>query len=180
VDDFYKMGELGLFAGKGRVELIEGEVFETMPPNPPHDGTVAILTHILVALAPTGWCVRIQLSVRLSSSSPLPDACLARGDLRTYLTRHPVPADVGLLVEVADSSLLDDRRDKGRLYAQDGIVEYWIVNIPERQVEVYTQPSGPGTSPGYSLRQVYGAGSSVPLVLGGVAVGAVAVDDLLP
>ena len=180
VDQFYRMGELGFFAGKPRVELIEGEVVETMPPNPPHDGTVYVVDEILKGLTPSGWVARIQLSLRLSASSPLPDACVARGDRRTYLTRHPVPADVGLIVEVADSSLLDDRRDKARLYAQDGVVEYWIVNVLDRRVEVYTQPSGPGPSPTYGTRQDYGVGQSVPLVLAGVTVGAIPVADLFP
>jgi len=179
VDEYFKMGELGFFAGKPRVELIEGEVVETMPPNPPHACTVAILARLLFRHVPAGWSVRIRTSVRLSISSPLPDACLAVGDDATYLTRHPAPADVGLIVEVADSSLLEDRRDKGRLYAEDAIVEYWIVNLPERQIEVHTQPSGPTASPSYGNRHVYGPGTSVPLVLGGVTVGAIAVNEVL-
>jgi hypothetical protein len=81
---------------------------------------------------------------------------------------------------VADSSLLEDRRDKGRLYAQDGIIEFWIVNVPDRQVEVDTQPSGPAAAPAYAQQQVYRAGQSVPLKLDGVAVGAIAVDELFP
>jgi Uma2 family endonuclease len=87
---------------------------------------------------------------------------------------------VGLIVEVADSSLLDDRRDKARLYARDSIVEYWIVNVRDRQVEVYTQPSGPAAAPAYGDVRVYGPGQSVPLVLGGVAVGTDLVDELFP
>jgi Uma2 family endonuclease len=180
VDEYYRMGEIGLLAAGPRVELIEGEVVETMPPNPPHDGTVAILTRLLFALVPAGWSIRIQLSLRLSTSSPLPDACLAAGDDATYLTRHPGPADVGLIVEVADSSLMDDRRDKGRLYARDGIPECWIVNVPERQLEVHTQPSGPVAAPAYGDVRVYGPGESVPLDLGGVNLGSIAVDDLFP
>lgn len=69
---------------------------------------------------------------------PCPDLCLAAGERHAFAKRHPGPADIGLGVEVADSSLDSDRADKGRIYARDGIVEYWIVNIPDRQVEVYT------------------------------------------
>src|SRR4051794_11356290 len=91
VEDFYKMAELGLFAGRGRVELIEGQVFRVMPPNPPHANVVDVLGELLEALVPAGWRARSRLSVRLSTSSPLPDACVARGDRTTYRTRHPNP-----------------------------------------------------------------------------------------
>lgn len=87
------------------------------------------------------------------------------------------PSQIGLIVEVSDSA---DRAIKGPMYARDGLVEYWIVNIPDRAVEVYTQPSGPAPAPGYATSRVYQADSSVPLALGGVALGTIPVDELFP
>lgn len=103
-----------------------------------------------------------------------------RGDGRSYLTRHPGPRDVGLLIEVANTSLLRDRRDKARIYARAGIAVYWIVNLEDRQVEVHTQPSGPTAIPAYGAVAVHSPGDAVPLVLEGATVGAIGVDDLLP
>jgi Uma2 family endonuclease len=180
VEDFSRMGEARLFVGDGWVELIEGVVYEVPAPTPPHAGTTCIMSAILSRLTPEEWRARTRSALVLPASVLRPDICVVQGDWRTFLTRHPVPADVGLLVEVADSSLLDDRRDKARLYAEAGIVEYWIVNVPDRRVEVYTQPSGQAASPAYGTRQDYAVGQSVPLVLAGVTVGVIAVSDLFP
>ena len=117
---------------------------------------------------------------QIADSEPEPDVAVARGDETTYDTRHPGPGDLGLVVEVAYSSLTLDRVHLARIYARAGIVEYWIVNLIDRQVEVYTQPSGPTAAPTYGHRHDYGPGDSVPLVLDGVAVGQVAVSEVLP
>ena len=77
-------------------------------------------------------------------------------------------------------SLAGDRDDKGRIYAAAGILSYWIINLVDRQVEVYTSPSGPAAQPGYSQRAVYRAGDYVPLVLDGTTIAQIAVQDLLP
>jgi Uma2 family endonuclease len=96
------------------------------------------------------------------------------------MTRHPGAKDTGLIVEVADVSLARDRNEKARLYARAGIVVYWIVNLVDRQIEVYTNPTGPDPSPGYRQRLDYLLSQSVPLVLDGQWVAQVAVRDLLP
>jgi Uma2 family endonuclease len=105
--------------------------------------------------------------------------CVALGDDHTFATRHPGPDDIALLAEVADSTLDFDRTMKLRLYAQNNITEYWIVNIPDRQIEVYTQPTGPGANPTYAQTQVYPAGSAVPLTLGSVLLGSIPVNDVI-
>ena len=81
--------------------------------------------------------------------------------------------------EVADSTLLGDRADKGRIYARSGVPAYWIVNLVDRQIEVYEQPSGPTASAGYSTMTIFPAGTTLPLVLG-ASVAPFAVKDLLP
>ncbi len=177
---YQKMIEVGILTPEDKVELLENYVVLKIPRNPPHDGTVQLDTKLLAPLIPPGWGLRVQLTVVVLDSQPEPDFAVVRGGERTYLTRHPGAADVSLVIEVADSSLLRDQRDKTRIYARGGIPVYWIVNLVDRQVEVYTQPSGPTALPSYGSEQIYQSGDHLPLILDGTTVGTVAVADLLP
>jgi Uma2 family endonuclease len=177
---YQRMIETGILTSEDKVELLENYVVLKMPRNPPHDGTLDLVKAALLPQTPSGWLPRIQQTVVLSDSQPEPDFAFVRGDARTYLTRHPGPADVGLIVEVADSSLLRDQRDKTRIYARGGIPCYWIVNLVDRRVEVYSQPSGPTVVPSYGSFQIYQPGDSVPLVLDGNTAGTVPAEELLP
>ncbi|MHB1422191.1 MAG: Uma2 family endonuclease [Gemmataceae bacterium] len=177
---YQRMIETGILTSEDKVELLENYVVLKMPRNPPHDGTLDLVKAAIPPRTPSGWLQRVQQTVVLSDSQPEPDFALVRGTPRSYLTRHPGPADVGLIVEVADSSLLRDQRDKTRIYARGGILCYWIVNLVDRRIEVYMQPSGPVAVPAYAAFQLYQPGDTVPLVLDGVTVGTVPVDELLP
>ena len=86
----------------------------------------------------------------------------------------------GVVPEVADSSLAHDRRDKGRAYAKAGLAVYWIINLVDSQVEVYTDPSGPGPAPAYGERHDYGINDAVPCAIEGQPIGPIPVRDLLP
>ena len=81
---------------------------------------------------------------------------------------------------MADSTLDSDRTDKLQIYARAGLPVYWIVNLVDRQIEVYEQPSGPAGSPDYAARRTYRPGDAVPVVLDGAAVGTVPAAELLP
>jgi Uma2 family endonuclease len=177
---YQRMIEAGILTSEDKVELLENYVVLKMPRNPPHDGTIQLIDEALAPKIPAGWRMRVQLTVVLSDSQPEPDFAIVRGNARTYLTRHPTPADVGIIIEVADSSLLRDQRDKTRIYARGGIPCYWIANLVDRRIEVYTQPSGPIAVPAYSSFQVYQPGDAVPLVLDGGTIGTVPADELLP
>jgi len=177
---YQRMIETGILTPEDKVELLENYVVLKMPRNPPHDGTLDLVKAAIPPKTPPGWLPRVQQTVVLSDSQPEPDFALARGTPRTYLTRHPGPADLGLVVEVADSSLLRDQRDKTRIYARGGIPYYWIVNLVDRRIEVYSQPSGPTAVPAYASFQLYQPGDAVPLVLDGNTVGTIPVDELLP
>jgi Uma2 family endonuclease len=179
-DEYDRLVEIGVLTGQDRVELLEGYMVLKMPTNPPHDNSVNVLTELLIRLAPSGWVVRGQATAKLSQSRPEPDVAVARGDRRTYFTRHPDPSDFGLVVEVSDSSLDRDQLDKTRIYARDRIPVYWVVNLVDRRVEVYTNPNGPGDNPRYHTLNVFPEGADVPVVLDGATVGAIPVDDLLP
>jgi Uma2 family endonuclease len=180
VDEYHRMIQVGILGEDDDVELLEGYIVPKMPHNPPHDGTIQVVNKRLLRLLPPGWDVRVQSALTLPDSEPEPDLAVVRGDERIYLQHHPGPADVGLVVEVADSSLDRDRDDKGRLYARAGVGCYWIVNLVNRQVEAYTAPSGPGPSPAYARQQTYGIQDSVPLSLDGQLVANIPVRELLP
>jgi Uma2 family endonuclease len=180
VDAYHRMIETGIIEENGRVELLEGYLVEKMAKHPPHETALQRTRKRIARLLPAGWDDRIQGPVTLIDSEPEPDVAVVRGDEATYSHRHPGPADIGLLVEVSDASLEIDQKDKTRIYARSGVVAYWIVNIPDRQVEVYTNPTGATAAPGYAHCQTYKSGSAVPLVLDGATVGQVPVDELMP
>ncbi|MBL8793754.1 MAG: Uma2 family endonuclease [Planctomycetia bacterium] len=180
VAEYHQLIQLGVLTENDRVELLEGWLVHKMPHNPPHDGTIQVANESLIGRLPAGWKTRIQSSITTADSEPEPDITVVRGDARTYLLRHPGPSDIGTLIEVADSTLHLDRGDKARLYARAGIVIYWIINLVDRQVEVYTDPTGPDAAPRYRQRQDYPETASVPLVLDGQQLTLIPVRDLLP
>ena len=122
----------------------------------------------------------MQLPITTLDSEPEPDLAIVRHHRRRMKQTHPVPADVAVVIEVADSTLADDRRIKGRLYARASIPVFWIVNLVDQRVEVFADPSGPATAPSYNSRRVFGMRQSVPLVIDGIEVARVAAKDLLP
>jgi Uma2 family endonuclease len=177
---YQKMIEAGILTPEDKVELLENYVVLRLPRSPRHGCTIQLMFRPLLRSLPAEWMVRVLGTVVLSDSQPEPDFSIVRGTPRTFLTRHPGAADVGLIIEVAESSLLRDQRDKARIYARGGIPCYWIVNLVDRRIEVYGQPSGPTPVPAYGSLQTYQPGDTVPLVLDGATVAAVPAADLLP
>ena len=129
----------------------------------------------LMRLLPGAWDFRIQAEMTLADSEPEPDLSIVRATPDDYESRHPGPADTGLIIEVADSSLSHDRNVKGPIYARAGIPIYWIVNVPDNILEVYTSP----TATGYQTRQDFALTDVVPLVIAGNVVAQVPVADLI-
>jgi Uma2 family endonuclease len=179
VDEYHRMIEAGVLTADDHVELLEGWVVHKMAHGPEHDGTISLVETAIRRHLPPGWIIRIQSAVTTADSEPEPDVVVVDGPARSYMARHPGPADIALVIEVANSSLEHDRQDKARAYARANIVAYWIVNLIDRQVEIHTQPSGPTLSPAYGMRQVYGEADAVPLVIAGRQVGMIAVRELL-
>jgi Uma2 family endonuclease len=180
VAEYHRLIELGMLTEDDNIELLEGYLVHKMSRNPPHDAAIQKGTKRWLRVLPAGWDLRVQSAITLTESEPEPDFAIVRGDENDYLTRHPTAADIGLVVEVSDSTLPGDRDDKGRIYARAGIPCYWIVNLVDGQIEVYTSPSGPVPDPKFAQRVDYRPGDSVSLALGGAAVVQVAVQDLLP
>ena len=180
VADYHRMIEANILTEDDPVELLGGYLVYKMPQGTPHGNTVDLLAEDLRRLAPADWRVRIQLPITLTESEPEPDIAVVKGDRFTFATRHPGPSDFGVVAEVAASSLAEDRRVKGYYYAEAGIPVYWVVNVDEKQVEVYTDPDPTATPPAYRTRTDYLPSQGVPLVLDGTTVGVLPVSDLLP
>jgi hypothetical protein len=182
LDQYHRMGAEGVLAPSDRVELLEGRLVAKMSINPPHRFAVRSVRLALERILPPGWYAEPQapVSMPLVGSEPEPDVQVARGESIDYADRHPVPADIALLVEVSDTTLAMDQGYKKRLYASEGVPIYWIVNIPKRHVEVYDEPSGPAEAPDYARCRDYGQGERIPVVIEGREVGRVDASELLP
>ncbi len=87
---------------------------------------------------------------------------------------------MGLIIEVADSTLHRDRSTKARLYGRAGIPVYWIINLTDRQLELFTEPTGPDPSPGFRQRQTFGPDDEIPFELDGIEIARFAVRNFLP
>ena len=160
-----------------RVELIDGYVVTKKPKSPEHCYTIRKAQDALDGLLGPGWISRKEGPVRIPDyDEPEPDVTIVRGSIEDYRHRHPGPADVGLAIEVSLATLGLDQGKKWAAYATGGIAVYWIVNLVDRQIEVYT---GPATG-AYQLCAVFQAGQAIPVVIGGQLLGHIAVDDLLP
>jgi len=180
VAQYQEMIRAGILTADDPVELLEGWLVCKMPKNPPHRIATRLTHQALQAVAPAGWYVDAQEPITLEDSEPEPDVMIVRGDTRQYRDRHPGASDVALVVEVADATLERDRRVKKRLYARAGISVYWIINLAENLLEVYTDPTGPTAEPDYQRRHDYGLSDAVPVVIEGHEIARLAVHDLLP
>lgn len=179
VAEYHRLIADGYFACDERYELVRGYIIERPPINPPHATVVRKLMVQLLRLVGLTAVVRIQLSITLPDGEPIPDFVLAAGTDDDYAARHPGPDDCHLVIEVSDSSVAFDTGAKLATYAQAKVSVYWVVNIPDRRVEVYTQPRG-GKSPTYRTRTDYAPGQDVSVVVAGKTLGSLPVSELLP
>jgi Uma2 family endonuclease len=171
---FALVGE-GSFHPDDRVELLEGVIVSMAPSGPRHASAIARVAKALERVLGDRGVVRVQLPlVAEPASVPEPDVAVVPGRLADYDERHPSVAL--LVVEVADTSLPQDRLTKSRIYAAACIPEFWIVNLRDDVVEVSREPDAAGRL--YARRSVVGRGGMVePLAAAGAAL---LVDELLP
>ena len=141
------MAEAGILKPEARVELLDGEIIDTMPIGPQQGGSANYLTDLLTTRAKGRWLLSAQNPIHLDEhSDPQPDLMLLKRAKDFYRKRHPRPAEVFLLIEVSESSLEYDRAKKLPAYGRAGIQEVWIVNLQERVLEVYRGPHFTGYS----------------------------------
>jgi Uma2 family endonuclease len=141
VDEYYRMAEVGLLPPDARVELIEGEIIDMAPIGSRHARTVDYLAKRLILAVGEAATVRIQGPIGLSRhSEPQPDLALLRPRADEYRDRHPLAADVLLLIEVSDATLRFDREVKAGLYAKHRVPELWIVDLNNERLHVFRNP----------------------------------------
>ena len=145
VKEYNRMVEVGILTKYDRVELIRGEIVEISPIGRRHASCVARLIELFLVRLPQMVIVWPQNPVELDDTSePQPDVTLLQRRTDFYASGHPQPPDILLLIEVSDTTVETDRDVKIPLYAEQGIVEVWLVNINEQCVEVYREPTPTG------------------------------------
>jgi Uma2 family endonuclease len=180
VRQFEKMIDARVFRDEDHVELLGGVLVDKMVKKDPHNFAIDMLGAILSHDLPDEWIARQEKSVVLGRFwRPEPDIAVARGPRERYRAKGPRRADLAMLIEVSDSSYSTDRGMKWRKYAASGVAVYWIVNLPRRQIEVYSGPAGRGKSAGYRDIKIYGPDDEVPLVLDGRELGRIKVSEVL-
>ena len=167
----------GFFTKRDDVHLIHGYLVSRMPESPLHGAVCEAIRLAIEAILLAAWHTRSEKGLRIPSqiSVPRPDLVIVRGTPRDYLARYPEPADTALVIEVSYTSL-DEDRAMADIYGAGGIPVYWLVNLVDGQVEVYSDP-GPD---GYRTHEVLAPGHALHLMVDGVAIGEIAVADILP
>jgi Uma2 family endonuclease len=184
VANYHTMLQVGIFDEDDQIELLEGCLVAKMTKNPPHRLSTGLLQDALLAIIPTDYHLNIQEPITLVDSEPEPDLTIVRGQRLDYRDRHPAAGDVVLVIEVSDATLERDRTIKQRIYARAGIAIYWILNLRDRQLEVYTHPTNQADSEAqYQQCQVFEETESVPVHWqdgsGDREFGSICVQDLL-
>lgn len=176
LDEYDRMCEAGVFDPEARIELIRGEIVDMPPAGPEHQYSVSYLNTYFVRLVgddATVWPQGNSIGLPGTHSRPEPDVTIVRGIVERYDGIQPTVEDVILVVEVSFSTLSSDRKEKGTLYAEVGIPEYWIANLVEGVVEMYTDPA----EGKYQSTRIAGRGETLQLP-GGIE-GSLPVDKIL-
>lgn len=182
-EEYHRAGNLGLFGPSEHLELVKGEILQKVSPrNTPHITGIRKTSIALERAFGAGFDVRSQGPMALADGSePEPDVLVVPGVPDDYGSEHPAASDARLVVEVSDTTLGYDRQTKAALYAEAGIADYWILNLPARQLEVRRNPvalpAGEQFAFGYQTT-VYGEADTITPLAAPAAV--IAVSDLLP
>ena len=161
VKQYDAMIKNGVFDENDRIELLNGAIIEKMPKGTKHAALNDIIATRLIQKLGDIVCVRNQNPIWLDEfSEPEPDIVLAEPPLERYYSRHPIPEDIFLIIEISDSTLNYDRRAKSLAYSKAGIRQYLLLNVQERTLEDYRQPGADG----FGSKQTYRAGQNFNLV----------------
>jgi Uma2 family endonuclease len=176
--EYYALSDAGFFDDE-RVELLDGEIWTLPAQKTPHFSAVEAAAEALLSAFGSGFTARRHGPMTLENGTePEPDLLIVPGSWRDYAQVHPTPTEASLLVEVSDATLRKDRTKKLNDYARAGIADYWIINLVNRQLEVYRDPAPMNGSHGYKTVQTLFDGDTIsPL---SAPNGLVAVADLFP
>jgi Uma2 family endonuclease len=180
VEEYQSIIAHGIMKDNEIVELLQGLIVRKMTRTPSRDIALELADENIRGVLLDGWRIRIQSAVATDDSLPDPDVAVVRGHARSRRGRHPTAAEVGLMVEIADASLERDRGEKAAVYAAARIACYWIINLIDRQIEVYTVPGSEGAGARFHKQQIYHDGETVPLALDGKVVAHLPVAGFLP
>lgn len=175
VKEYHQMAASGIFHPEERVELIAGQIIKMSAKGTAHSSSVGRIDKLLQnLLAQLAW-IRKEDPIQLDDASePEPDIAVVRIDPLDYADHHPTPSEVYLMIEVADSSFKYDREIKGKVYAQSGIADYWVLDVNDRKLHVFREPS----SEGYQSEVIFSEDASCsPLQF---PTSAIALQDILP
>jgi len=153
VSEWHKMGTINIFPPDARLELIEGEIIDMAPIGPSHAACVRHFIELFSIQKGKTALLDVQNPIMLGDASePEPDLTLLHPAAHFYREIHPTAEDIFLLIEVSDTTIQHDREKKIPIYAKNGILECWLVDLNEFQVEVYLNP----TTDGYLNQQIFG------------------------
>jgi Uma2 family endonuclease len=165
IADWHELIESGILAER-RVELLEGEIIEMSPEEPMHSSTNYSVAEYLRDLLRDRAIVREAHPITLDNSEPEPDIAIVYSPYTNYFTRHPYPQDIYWLVEISYRTLKSDLEQKSITYARNGIPEYWVIDLVNKQIVVHTQP----TNNSYSQIQTLTAGIITPQAFPDLAI----------
>ncbi len=178
-EDFDRMIEAEVFPIEARVELWDGRIYEKMAKLQPHVVSGNKLNLALFLALPPGWFPGGENSITLGQDKvPLPDMVVFRGRPDDYNERRAGVADIGLVVELAWSSLKSDLGTRLAAYAEAGIPAYWVVNLVDGSIHVHATPVPAERR--YASVVIHKPGESIPLILDGVEVARIAASEILP
>jgi len=177
VQRYHQLVQVGAFDEHDAVELLDGVVVEKKSKNPPHRLATRKCDLLLSAMVPQDWHVQNQEPITLETSEPEPDVAIVRGKLSDYAIRHPGSQEVGLVVEVADTTVVTDRY-KAELYARAAIPCYWLVNLLDDSVEVRTLPEFQTDRYQYAHCQRFGMDDTLVVTIGDRTIGHLNVREL--
>jgi len=179
VEAYHALLKAGILQSGDPIELLEGFLVPKMGKGPRHETARRQLRRLLEKMISDDFFVDEQGAFTTSTSEPEPDIFVIRGVVDDFANRHAKPNEVPLIVEVADSSLGRDRRWKQRVYARAKVPCYWVVNLVDDCIEVFTQPTGSAKQPGYKQTAIYRSGDEVPVVIDGKELGRIAAAAIL-
>ncbi len=166
IDEYLQLYEKGILPPELRTELIDGEVIRMTPPGPEHSSFVLIVSEFLRRRLPADWYAATEIVIKLGKHLPVPDVTIFRGSPLDHLDNYLTPSDIGLLVEVAKSSLNYDLEYKAKLYAENNIAQYLVVDLENREMTFFHAPEKNGYQKTTRLR----INDQVPLLLGEIVL----------
>jgi hypothetical protein len=182
-EEYFRAVDADVFLHERRIELWEGWIQEKKAKQLVQAVVQAVLCHALFRVVPRGWSPWLEAQIHINDfTAPLPELAIIRGDLDDYCRRDsfPNPNDIGLVVELAETSVRKHLNETLRVYAQAGLPCYWVVNFVAGRVEVYSQPRVESEVAMYSVIEMFDRDKDVPLVLDDQEVARIPVCDLLP